>query len=554
MSKADMIFKDMVEDIIDNGISNEGEFVRTKWEDGTPAYTIKKFGIINRYDLSKEFPIMTYRKTNWENALDEIFWIYQKQSNNIKDLNSKIWDLWADENGTIGKAYGWQLQSEKTNRVVKIKKIIFEKHGELKPIKVNELEKPNENCNHKYCGKIINSKQYGKFIILDVFTGKKSKYNKNGATTNSEALIQFIETGYKCNIHLGNAVRGIARDIYYRNIYGVGYYGDIELLKNIDKEYIKMMDSKWRNIISRCYNKNSHNYKIYGEKGIFVSERWHCFVNFVYDSIRIPQYYLAKRENFRNWEIDKDYFGSNCYSIDSCVWLENKDNAMYAHNKPFILYFPKPSDRSEICLNTIEIKEKYNVSRNIRKVLYGEYKQSNGGYTAKYIEDSENVYRYELAKNQMNDVIYNLKYNKQNRRIMTNFWNFKDSPEKALQECAYSMTYNVVGNKLNAILNQRSSDVFVANNWNVVQYALLVHMLAQVSNLEVGELIHVISDAHIYDKHIPTIKDMIKRETFDAPKLWINPEVKDFYDFKLSDFKLIDYKHNEHIKNIPIAV
>lgn len=282
MSLADNIFIDMCTDILDNGTSTEGEKVRPKWEDGSYAYTIKKFGVINRYDLSKEFPIITLRRTALKSAIDELLWIWQKKSNNINDLNSKIWNSWADEEGSIGKAYGYQL-------------------------------------------------------------GVKHKYKE----------------------------------------------GDMD---------------------------------------------------------------------------------------------------------------------------------------------------------------------------QVDRVIYDLKNNPYSRRIMTNLYVHQDLHGMNLYPCAYSMTFNVTKSKtsdklvLNGILNQRSQDVLTANNWNVCQYAVLIHMLAQVSDMEVGEFIHVIADSHIYDKHIPIIKELIKRPTYEAPKLCINPEVKDFYEFTVDDFKLDNYEHGPQVKNIPVAI
>ena len=276
MSKADIIFKEMCKDILENGFSSEGQTVRARWEDGTPAHTIKKFGVVNRYDLSEEFPIMTLRYTNLKAAIDELLWIWQKKSNNIRDLNSHIWDSWADENGSIGKAYGYQMRIK-----------------------------------HKY-----------------------------------------------------------------------------------------------------------------------------------------PE---------------------------------------------------------------------------------GEF-------------------------DQVDRVLYDLKHNPYSRRIITNMYVHSDLHEMNLYPCAYSVTFNVTGKKLNAILHQRSNDLLVANNWNVCQYAILVHMFAQVSGLEAGELVHVIADAHIYDRHIPMVKELLDREPYPAPKLIINPDVKDFYNFTVDDFVLENYQHWPQIKNIPVAV
>ena len=276
MSKADDLFIAMCKDIIENGYDTKGEKVRPKWEDGTSAYTIKRFGVVNRYDLSEEFPAITLRKTYIKSAIDELLWIWQKKSNNVHDLNSHIWDAWADEDGSIGKAYGYQL-------------------------------------------------------------GVKHKYKEG------------------------------------------------------------MMD-------------------------------------------------------------------------------------------------------------------------------------------------------------QVDRVIYDLKNNPYSRRIMTNIYVHQDLSEMNLYPCAYSVTFNVTGNKLNAILNQRSQDVLAANNWNVCQYAVLVYMMAQVTGFEPGELVHVIADAHIYDRHIPIVKELISRPTYPAPKFRMNPDIKDFYDFTVDDFTIEDYVTGPQIKNIPIAV
>jgi thymidylate synthase len=282
MGLADCIFVDMCRDVLENGVSTEGEKIRPKWEDGSFAYTIKKFGVVNRYDLSKEFPILTLRKSPFISPIDEILWIWQKKSNNVHDLNSHIWDSWADDSGSIGKAYGYQL-------------------------------------------------------------GVKHQYKEG-------------------------------------------------LMDQVDR------------------------------------------------------------------------------------------------------------------------------------------------------------------------IIYDLKNNPYSRRIMTNIYVHQDLHEMKLYPCAYSMTFNVTKKKdkdrlvLNAILNQRSNDILAANSWNVCQYAVLVHMLAQVCNLEVGELVHVIADAHIYDRHIPIIRELIEQPAYDAPTFWMNPEIRDFYQFSIDDFKLIDYQCGPKVGNIPIAV
>lgn len=276
MSKADKIFISNLIDIMENGISDEGYPVRPHWEDGTPAHTKKKFCIVNRYDLSEEFPIITVRKTNFTNAVDELLWIWQKKSNNVKDLHSHIWDAWADRSGSIGKAYGYQLSVK-------------------------------------------------------------------------------------------------------------------------------------------------HSYK------------------------------------------------------------------------------------------------------------EGEF-------------------------DQVDRVLFDLKHNPLSRRIITNLYNHADLNEMNLYPCAYSVTFNVTGNKLNAILNQRSQDMLTANNWNVVQYAVLVHMFAAVSGLVAGELVHVIADAHLYDRHERIAKKLLSAEQYPAPKFNINKNVTDFYKFTIDDFILEDYKYTPLGEKIEVAI
>ena len=276
MSIADKIYIETVKDILQNGIRDDDLDVRPRWDDGVPAHTIKKFGVVNRYNLKEEFPVMTLRRTYYKSCIDELLWIWQKKSNRVSELGSHVWDQWMQEDGTIGKAYGYQL-------------------------------------------------------------GVKHQYKE------------------------------------------------------------------------------------------------------------------------------------------------------------------------------------------------GEF-------------------------DQVDRVLFDLKYNKASRRILTNLYNFQDLHEMALYPCAYSMTFNVSGNTLNAILNQRSQDMLTANNWNVVQYAALVHMMAQVSGLEAGELVHVIADCHIYDRHIPLVEKMIEREPFDAPTFHIDTSVTDFYSFTKDSFSLENYKWHDFPWPIPVAV
>ena len=276
MSYADRVYIENCKRILSEGVWDTDRPVRPKWEDGTPAHTVKLFGVVNRYDLSKEFPIMTLRRTYWKSCIDELLWIWQKKSNHVQDLGSHIWDSWADESGSIGKAYGYQL---------------------------------------------------------------------------------------------------------------------------------------------------------------------------------------AQKHSYPEGEFD-----------------------------------------------------------------------------------------------QVDRVLYQLKHDPTSRRILTSMYNFSDLSEMHLYPCAYSMTFNVSGNRLNAILNQRSQDMLAANNWNVVQYAALVHMFAQVSGLKAGELVHVIADCHIYDRHVDMVKRMISLEPYEAPVFCMDPSIRNFYDFSTKSFSMENYQYHPFEEKIPVAI
>ncbi len=199
-------------------------------------------------------------------------------------------------------------------------------------------------------------------------------------------------------------------------------------------------------------------------------------------------------------------------------------------------------------------QKKSNVVAELNSKIWNQWEQADGTIGKAYGYQLGRVHKYPEGEfDQVDRVLYQLKNDPNSRRILTSMYNFDDLNEMALYPCAYGMMFNVFGNKLNGILQQRSQDMLVANGWNVVQYATLLHMFAQVSGLEAGELVHVISDAHIYDRHFEIVEEVIQREQYPAPKLWINPEVKDFYDFTVDDFVLEDYKHGERVRRIPVA-
>ena len=206
-------------------------------------------------------------------------------------------------------------------------------------------------------------------------------------------------------------------------------------------------------------------------------------------------------------------------------------------------------------------QRKSNNIHDLKPHVWDEWADADGSIGKAYGYQMSVKHQYkEGMMDQVDRVIYDLKNNPYSRRIMTNIYVHQDLHEMNLYPCAYSMTFNVTQRKdedkprLNAILNQRSQDILAANNWNVCQYAILVMMLAQVCDMVPGELLHVISDCHIYDRHVDIIKELITRPQYPAPKVYLNPEVKDFYAFTTDDLIVEDYVAGPQVKNIPIAV
>ncbi len=544
MSVADIKFVEMCKNIIENGHSSEGQIVRPKWSDGTSAHTIKSFCVVNRYDLSKEFPILTIRPVNLKAAIDEILWIWQKKSNNVKDLNSKIWDSWSFE--------------KTSNKIIKIKKIIKEQKTELKEITINEIK--NVNAEKK------KSNNCGDFFILEK--------NKN------RRIIQFEKTGFINDVSQSSVSTGEVKDYYQRSVNGLGYYGNYKRQDILEYfgDYFKRWVNTWENMIRRCSGIYSGDKKLY--ENIFVDEYFHSCENFLDWVIKNNRY---DKKMLSILQIDKDYYKSNCYSPESCTILTPKENTSLTLDKWYIfkniVYYSLVDLAEE--LNRIGIFNGFNIEtkrydeKKLYKtldllkeeltILYPNNMDSDENFVRFDLEVEKTIkkaYGYQLGKkftykgeetDQVDFIIKQLKENPYSRRMVTNLFVHEDLKDMGLEPCAYGMTFNVTNGKLNAILNQRSQDILVANGWNVAQYAILIHMFAQVSNLAVGEFVHVIADAHIYDKHIPIVKELIERKQHPAPKLLINPTVRNFYDFKVEDFYLYDYKTEPQIKNIPVA-
>lgn len=528
MSYADKVFKETCIDILENGTDTKGELIRPHWEDGTPAYTIKKFGIVNRYDLRKEFPAITLRKVGLKSAMDEILWIYQKKSNLTEDLKPHIWDSWASP-------------------VVNTKELVY---IQVPSVEGLFFEFPLINQIVDFNAPKKESKKYGEYFILE-------KSDKN-------VKVQFLHTGNIKWVSEKYVESGNIIDEYYPDDNGFRY-GNVnkqalnEFFGNSLGRWIKM----WKDM---CDNNTADK----------ISTKFRCceyFLDWVMDNIR-------EKSLLDKFILDKSYLNSEYYSEKTCVLLLPEEKKYLEEAQWFFYdgfyYYSKNSLIEKIAKDTgihsgIEKHIQSLIESGDIFVIYTNEKTENGyprfslnmlhsiGTAYGYVVGEKFKYKQDMI-DQMDYVLKQLKETPYSRRIMTNLYQYHDLATGNLDPCCFCAMYNVTKEEgsdkltLNMTLVQRSQDMLAANGWNICQYAILLMMLAQVNDMIPGELIHVINDCHIYDKHVPMIKELIEREEYPAPKVSLNPMVKNFYEFTTDDLIVEEYVTGPQIKNIPVAI
>lgn len=509
-------------------------------------------------DLQREFPILKTKQVFFKTAVKEILWIMQKQSNNINDLGGHIWDEWADESGSIGKAYGYQVSpTNKSFEVIKIKSTP-KKTKSKTPLQTRFFDLIDIENNDEKVGLIFKNISGLDFKII--------KYKSMNKHYEKKYDIQFLNSGYIVkDVLWGNITRGEIKDKFARTFCNVGYIGN-KNYKNIDSALEKKLFNTWNSMILRCYDTNNNSYNEYGGSGIFVHDDWLCFSNFV-EGVRMIPNWKNKINNWSEYQLDKDYYGANYYSVNTCAWLTNSDNALYRHKnfKPFKII--KPNNEEYVYISQSRCSEDYNIDRSgIGKCLNGKFKQFKG-YNFKYVkENNDYVYRYKLPINQINELINTLKSDPQSRRMIISLWNVNDLEEMNLQPCCHTSMWDVNDGELNCMLVQRSGDVGLGVPFNTTQYAVLTHLIAQATGLKVGMLTHIINNAHIYENHFEAMKKQLNRydrlkyieelkEPYmeevknnnlllkSNPQLKLNPNIKDFYEFTIDDIILEDYEH-----------
>lgn len=546
VNKADLEYNNIINLIHEKGEWDYGELVRGKYEsDGSPAHTKSIFGHQVRFE-NNTIPLLTSKKVFVLTAVKEawLFWIMQTvKEKDFKDNNVKIWNQWFRE-GSLGRSYAYQFESHRHHirELVKIEPKIKEHHGKLNSITVNEPLSPNFEVKDKHIGMTYSSNNYGDFKVIDMDTsGDRKKY-----------LIQFLDTGYTKYSASGEILSGEVKDNFKRTVCGVGYRGNYESVKNYTENEISKLYNIWRSMITRCYG--SVERESYQGRDIFVDKSWHSFENFLREIRYIPQFFLAKEVGFVGYELDKDYYSSNCYSKDTCVFITTYENKLYRENiKPFYAIDKDGNKKLYISQQECAIDLGLSNSTTISGCLNNRAsRKTSKGHTFVYLND-DSIYRYELSKNQVVDLINNIKNNPQSRRLMTSFWNDADVDKKELQECAWSTQYNIKGGYMDSLLIQRSVDVGLGLPFNWIQYWIIGNVLAHVNGYKYRNFVHQMGNVHYYDRHEDSLLEQIDNEIYETPVIKINENLKDFFDFTPNDITIEYYECGEYIK-LEVAV
>lgn len=536
MNKADLIFKANIRRILKEGCLDENP--RPRYEsDGKPAHSQYISMVYEEYDLDKgELPLTTLRPIAVKGGINELLAIYQTQTNTQEGFeyhNINWWIDWMNDEGNIGRAYSYNLEShrldEMKREIVEIeKRLIGREFGELLTTKVHDIA---SNYTEKF----------DEYQLLDVDLDKR-KYLIQSLSTGetqwiSRTAFVKLKTGEKSFLSKGSPF------IWDRTFYGVGYIGNLQNVFNMDDATMDTLKRKWVAMLKRCYSDDSYYQKYYSDT--FVHQEWHSFEQFLKDVRYLPQYHLAKEDGFKGWELDKDYFGSNCYSKNTVVFLRSEENSLYNKSHPMIAV--SPSGEKELIINLAEFCFKHDLNYgNAHATLTGKRNHVNG-YTFSLVEnDGNTLYRYELSRNQVNELISGIKRDPYSRRHMLSFFNWSNHNKKMLVECAFQSLYTVRKVEgeyyLDAALIQRSSDYPTAGHINCMQYVALQMMIAHECGMKVGKFGRFTQNLHLYDRHVEQAEELLNRPTAkDTPKLVLNAEGKSFYEITIDDFELIGY-------------
>lgn len=530
----DNTYLDLVHDVLENGVQKG---------DRTGTGTISVFSRQMRFNLDGgTIPMLTTKKMHTRSIIHEILWYLQGDTNikYLQDNKVRIWNEWSSPEGHLNNVYGAQWRrwekDDWLSSVVEIKLKPNEGIDEEFNVQQERLDTDYTNGDDLVGLQELNNEgdEFRVVKKLDTTGGKNSRY-----------LVQFKETNSVTECNRPNLRRGQVRDPYKKIVCGQGCIG---IYKERPKYYTAAYNL-WYNMMRRCYDPSITEYYLYGANGIFVDREWRCFSNFIRDIHQLP-WFSKWREQPNKFDLDKDYYGANCYSKNTCIFLPSEYNQV----------LPK-LDGSKYVATKKETGEKYEftVQRWFANQVGIEHSQTistalqSTGNTKEWffekIKPKEGyVYRHQLFIDQIAGIIDKLRTNPDDRRILVNAWNVGQLDQMALPPCHYAFQFWVGDGKLSCMLNQRSCDAGLGVPFNVVQYSILTHMIAQVTNLQPGEFIWNGGDVHIYTNHIEQLQNQCKRKPYPSPRLKLNPDVKEIDDFKFEDFEIVDYQSHPTIK------
>lgn len=544
-------YLDLLQDILSNG---------TDKMDRTGTGTRAVFGRQIRFNMKDGFPAVTTKKLAWKGVVSELLFFLNGSSNirrlaEIKSDNKSydqltekekftIWNANYNKqgkelgysNGYLGKIYGvqWRKQYEIDFSTCEI--LDNYKYDDTYEEKV--FQKRNIVNNDIHCGEIYNSKN-GKLIILEKVSPKD---NYNGHTY---YLVQFEGTNYCCEARYDCIKKGLIKDPYNKSIFGIGYFGEGNYYDTDSKTY-KRLKNMWNHMLSRCYNKLDKNYKDYGEKRVTVCKRWHNFSNFCEDIETV--YGFHKWIINDDYELDKDIFGANIYSPETCVLIPKKYNSRLSNKNIF-----KYHNKYYVGLKHLSEETGFSYS-SLQKHLYEKFNTKYKDIEKITIPSGKHMaYKFSYV-DQLQKVIDTIKTNPTDRRLLVNAWNPIDLPYMALPPCHYCFQFYCNGDKLSLMWNQRSVDSCIGLPFNIASYALLLHMVAKMTNRIPDELIASLGDTHIYLNHIEPVKLQLTRTPHALPTLempdidWSLSLDEVLKQVKTSDFKLLNYVCDEAIK------
>jgi thymidylate synthase len=508
-------YLNLLDDILTNGVEKG---------DRTGTGTLSVFGRQMRFNLQEGFPLVSTKKIHMKSVIHELLWMYVKGSTDVKELQKEgvtIWDEFANDAGYVPYMYGEQITSKSGAKKI----ILVDQSMEtFVPFQGTPIEIPTdavyiaENCSY-----IVQSYVKGKRKFCDVY---------------------FPDTAtMRVGVRYDQAVKGATKNTFKPIVCGVGFLGNASMKDN-RKLYIT-----WQRMLERCYDKRHPAYKTYGGAGIRVQGRWHCFENFLEDVIKLPNWEL-KKNNWDGFCLDKDYYGGQIYSKDSCVWLSTQEQQIYrANNRPFSVKFP--DGREVLYLERSKCAEDIGMPKPTlhRRLTNEKLKhKTHPDLDIKFIQaEDQTLYRYKLPVNQLKDTVRLIRTNQESRRIVIDLWDVWNQEEQRLPACHAFIQFYVTAGRLSCHLYQRSADTMLGIPFNIASYALLTHMIAQQCVLEVGDLIWTGGDVHLYKTHLEQARLQLTREPRPLPKLILN-KAPSIDSYRFEDFEIVGYDPHPAIK------